>query len=862
MQKANDIFENSRHYGEIYKQITAGGFGDGALPGNAWFTGGNEIFTLPSDECDCRYPYGGDGFNFWAYTSGYMHANEGRFTLLMRSMEGEDPVIACFAGFDGPNGREVFPILAVPDLRDGGERATIFSPGHVTYMAACRDVRFLFRVFVTDDRKVNFTLTAENEGEKEVSFDLSSYLDAFLLHSAYKSGEDRWFREATVKEDGVLPAFVLRCNESISRTVQLRNFGVVKSSLSLSGGARMNGHEETTSRNNYTGGVRSGLHHAKSLKEGTFGDAPKVTTFTETAVFGDMLHITLPAGGRLRKDSQLSFALHCGDEKPLEELLLSAVDGKEIDDKLAALEKEQKAQQQGIQFSVNGGESGRLTPRRLNSFFNVLKKQVEFCALLKGYAQTGAGSLIGVRDVSQAIEGYLIWQPKKAREKLLEVLSFTDPSGRCPRQYSLPAFPGDMPAMDLRQFIDQGVWVISTIVSYLKFTDDFAFLNEECGYCEIVDEKGRIVRESDERDSVLDHLIRIMNWLISKTDIETGCTRVLYGDWNDALDGLGVSGTPGEEFGSGVSVMAAAQVYRNLNEMAQLLSRVNSERYGEMAERYLSQAKTLCDGLYKYGIVRNEKGERRITHGWGDKRSYYVGSFNDSDGRGRVSVTANAFFVLCGLTEVDGSLYSDIERDFALLDSPYGLKTFEPGFEPDMPGVGRIPKLPMGTAENGAAYVHASAFGIMALFEMGRAQKAWEQLQKIVPVTHQTISVSPFVMPNSYGYNPGKNINGQSMTDWQTGSSNVVLKMLVRYVMGVRPEYDGVWICPAEWCPYSSFSAQVTVCGVTLSIIYENKGIGERSFTLNGGLPSKAGTQGLWIPKEVFTSDCEVRIET
>ena len=47
--------------------------------------------------------------------------------------------------------------------------------------------------------------------------------------------------------------------------------------------------------------------------------------------------------------------------------------------------------------------------------------------------------------------------------------------------------------MDLRPFIDQGVWVISTIVTYLKLNGDFGFLGEVCGYYEIVDEKKRDV---------------------------------------------------------------------------------------------------------------------------------------------------------------------------------------------------------------------------------------------------------------------------------------------------------------------------------------------------------------------------------
>jgi len=78
--------------------------------------------------------------------------------------------------------------------------------------------------------------------------------------------------------------------------------------------------------------------------------------------------------------------------------------------------------------------------------------------------------------------------------------------------------------------------------------------------------------------------------------------------------------------------------------------------------------------------------------------------------------------------------------------------------------VGRVCKLPIGTAENGACYVHAALFGIMALFRLGECREAWRQLYKILPFAphHVGLSHSPFVMPNSYVYNPDLNLTGRT----------------------------------------------------------------------------------------------------
>src|SRR5690606_659681 len=70
-----------------------------AIAGTTYFIKDHNILTLPQDEGESRYPYGKNGFNFWAYASGYMHCNEGLFSPFLRATEGQEPKIAFFAGF-------------------------------------------------------------------------------------------------------------------------------------------------------------------------------------------------------------------------------------------------------------------------------------------------------------------------------------------------------------------------------------------------------------------------------------------------------------------------------------------------------------------------------------------------------------------------------------------------------------------------------------------------------------------------------------------------------------------------------------------------------------------------------------------
>ncbi len=843
------LIEKIQYYSKAYHRIKMEDeyVKEAQLPGKTYFIDKDEILALPRDDGDCRYPYGVDGFYFWAYASGYMHGNEGIFSPFLRASEGQENKIAFFAGIPAKDNQyDIVSLLSVPvmDTKIETEQFTVFTKCCAYYITQLEDLRFGVRVFVNHDKKVIFSLTAENLSGEGKDILLSSFFNPFLVHAIAESGDNRWFREVRYckkekegvlsKEDKDLGYFIIKTNEDLSRTQSVSNYGIIKRQIQCGEKSRLISHEETASRYEYVGGSRGSLHSPMAVKKGTFPGTKQVCTFTEVGAAGDLIKLHLGEKDVARLDITFDYIPYCKEELELKKLIKGKVSPLEIDTSLGKLEEMEEKKASKLKIGVGQSKLPEIKTKVCNSFIEHLKKQVEFCALMKGYIQAYVGSLIGIRDVFQALEALAAWEPEETKDKMLEALNFTAPNGRCPRQYSLPAGEG-APEMDLRPFIDQGVWVISTIVTYLKYTGDFSFLEEECGYYEIIDEKKNLVKLSPIRDSVLEHMLKIMNYLISNRDFEiTKCVRALYGDWNDALDGLGVSLNPEKEYGGGVSVMVSLQVYQNLKEMEELLYKLDAHKYQQLIKEYQTAGQEIKEGLYKYGIVIGENDEKRIVHGWGDKVSYYVGSFHDPDHKSRQGLTSNAFWVLTGLYDEDMGMKDTILNAFKNLDSKYGLKTFEPYFEPDTKGVGRIPKLPAGTAENGAAYIHASMFGIMALFRMGYSKDAWMQLLKSLPFTHEYISCSPYIMPNSYVYNKELNIDGESMADWQTGSSNVLLKLLIKCVFGLNPEYEGIWLQPAVYTPFESMELHITVKNCKLHIYYKEAQKKGRRYIVNG----------------------------
>lgn len=816
-----------------------------ALASDCYFLEDGSILSYPRDDGDSRYPYGENGFNFWTSASGYMHCNEGLFSPFLRATEGQEPKIAFFAKIEG----ELVSLLSVPLLggvNDKAIRYTIFTMGATYYICETHGLIFALRIGVDAKKRLLISLEVDAADEEAQSggardIQIAYYLNPFIKNALVENSVDRWFRRSTFIDEGALGHFVVEAYEEVDRKKMAANKGFFYLTANEGTLSQLKKKEITTSRYQFVGGARSSLHTPKALYEGTFGEGQRICSFTETGIIAYLLTFTMTKP--LRLEGQFCFEkpeYDVGDEEIEDEERIQEADErieinkmtemseKSVDDYFETLELREQAKLGDLKLEFNQGLV-------LNAFFEQVKKQVEFCSTIKGYIQLSSFSLIGIRDVFQAIEALLYYEPQVAKAKMLEALNFVTQKGRCPRQYILPNAPKEVHAMDLRPFIDQGVWVISTIVAYIKQTKDIAFLSETAGYYKFIDESRHLACADEASGSVLEHLIKMMNYLIEQRDPVTKCVLALYGDWNDALDGLGKSLDPSKEYGTGVSVMATLQVYQNLGEMMDLLKHLQqlntwpiasseSLEMGHLINQYQQVKDEIAQGLKTHAVVTHPEKGLKLLHGWGDAQSYCVGGFEDVDGIERDGLTSQAFWILSGLLEQE---YHEIEREivkdsiraaYQRLSGPYGFKTFWPGFEMDAEGVGRIPNLPIGTAENGAAYIHASLFGIMSLFKIGESQWAWEELFKVMPLTHNKISCSPFVMPNSYGENKELHIDGESMSDWQTGSSNVLIKTLLRYVIGYEPELSRLIIQPARYCPYESIKASVIYKGIKINM--------------------------------------------
>ncbi len=782
------------------------------MTGNAYFMKDGSVLCMERKNGESRFPYANDGYILWAHSTGHIQVKSGIFNVFKPVYDSNDVSVEFFAGIQAADGT-YFPVSLLGSAKQlfepfQVERYLVYTLSAAYYITETDFATFVLRVSMSKRQELQFSFACANKTEKPLDMYLTSYFEPFMKSGEFDSIWEPSTRRCIALGDGKFTAW--RGEGGPKLGVKRQLMGIQPQSV-----------DATTVKEVFLGSARGYLSSAQALKTGKF-EKEHVLSYAGEIV-SEMIAFSL------QKESRIDYVLPLdmqGDK--IEELLVESIDARGIDEELEELENEEKNTYDALNIELDGFKDEKINAFLLNNFTKKVQKQVNNCAMGRYYVE----DLMGIRDVYQQLEQALIWNPKQARSQMLTALSFITPYGRAPRQYSLPYHKGESPKMDWREFIDQGNWIISCFYSYLSWTGDWSILDEEIGYSE-QQTNGETVLYEDRNDSVLCHLLKITEYLIGNIDREEGthCLKILFGDWNDAMDGLGRTKDEGKTFGTGVSIMASLHFYQNLFEMTEILKKL--EVMEEKIAEYSSAREELKQGILQNAIQINEKGDKRLIHGWGDHRSYQIGSFCDSDGESRISFAPNAFWVTSGLIEETPELKELIINNLNSLKSKFGLKTLIPAFTAKTPGVGRIANIIEGTAENECTYVHATMFSVMALFGLGASENAWQEFYKVLPLAHEQITKTPFVMSNSYCDNPDYGYFGQSVVDWYTGSGTVYIKNLVRELIGIQPNLEGVTVQTANKLPCASIRMECSIKGKNFIFQYKNTGANSRKIYFN-----------------------------
>jgi cellobiose phosphorylase len=403
--------------------------------------------------------------------------------------------------------------------------------------------------------------------------------------------------------------------------------------------------------------------------------------------------------------------------------------------------------------------------------------------------ESGLGRGMGFRDSNQDLLGFVHMVPERARDRILDIAATQLPSGGAYHQYQ-PLTKRGNDAIG-SGFNDDPLWLLLAVASYLKETGDLAILDEPVPYDN---------QPGSER-SLYEHLQRALHYTLDRLGPH-GLPLIGRADWNDCLNLNCFSETPGEPFqttqnregGAAESVFIAGLFTLAARELAEIAIRHDDD-----------------EGEARCRSAGNAMAAAVSEHGWDGewfRRAYDffgapVGSAANEEGA--IYIEPQGMCVLGGIGLHDGNATRALASVADRLATPHGLVLLHPAYTRYHIELGEISSYPPGYKENGGVFCHTNPWIMIAETLVGDGDSAFDYYLRINPSACEEHSEVHRCEPYVYAQMiAGKEAPtpGEAKNSWLTGTAAWNFVALTQWILGIRPDHDGLRLdpcLPAEW---------------------------------------------------------------
>lgn len=405
-----------------------------------------------------------------------------------------------------------------------------------------------------------------------------------------------------------------------------------------------------------------------------------------------------------------------------------------------------------------------------------------------GYYHGGLLFGTGIRDQSQDLLGPLLAHPDEIAGRICDVISHQFADGSTLHNFFRLTGQGEKTGHS-----DTPLWLPLAIMSYIKETGDFGFLDRVVPY------------HDDGEGDVLEHLTRAIDYPLSQLT-DRHLPRFGPGDWNDTLDYVGRQGI-------GESVWVGEFLCYILREAADLLDRIGAKhkaaeyrvRYDEIAEAINEIA---WDGQW---YIRGTRDDGKV-----------IGSSNNEEGK--IFLESTTWAVISGIAPQQRA-HATMNSVYHHLNTERGPQLVWPAYRNVDPGVGLATRCVPGKKENGAIFNHPAAWAIMAECILGNGDRAYEYYRKTNPINQAAdpdiYRMEPYVY-SEYVTSREHPTVGEASHSWLTGSGVWMYRDGIDYILGVRPTYEGLVVDPCIPAAWNGFKITRKFRGATYEVTVTN----------------------------------------
>ena len=159
------------------------------------------------------------------------------------------------------------------------------------------------------------------------------------------------------------------------------------------------------------------------------------------------------------------------------------------------------------------------------------------------------------------------------------------------------------------------------------------------------------------------------------------------------------------------------------------------------------------------------------------------------------------------------------------LDTKYGVVLHQPAYTSYQLNLGEISSYPPGYKENAGIFCHNNPWISCAEAVLGHGDRAFEVYRKTCPAYIEDISEIHRTEPYVYSQMvAGKDAPtfGEAKNSWLTGTAAWTFLDVSQYILGIRPDYDGLIIDPCIPDTMDGFTAKRKFRGNTYHITVRN----------------------------------------
>lgn len=397
--------------------------------------------------------------------------------------------------------------------------------------------------------------------------------------------------------------------------------------------------------------------------------------------------------------------------------------------------------------------------------------------------QLGFGARgMGFRDSSQDVMGALPLMPQAGKDLLLKLMQVQKRDGSAMHQFNpltMVANMGDATGEEDRPqfYSDDHLWGVLAVMAYLKETGDFDILEKKIPFYE-KDKQGKPI----EKASLWEHLKRAVQFTHDHTG-KHGLPLLGFADWNDTVN-----------LPQGAESLFTAHLYGWALKELIALARVTGKNKIE------KKFKNYCQVMKRK--VNDVAWDGKWFIRYFDHQGHPVGSRQNE--QGQIFTNAQSWALLSGFAS-EKKARRALDAVHQLLNTPNGIKLSTPGYDGFDPEKGGVTTYPPGAKENGGIFLHANPWVMMAESMLGRGGRAYQYYTQINPSTKNDLidvfECEPYVYPQNILGDEHPQF-GLARNSWLTGTASWAYQAGIKYILGVRPEFEGLLIdpcIPAEW---------------------------------------------------------------